>query len=149
VRVPPPFFFVAGWIVAWFLALFWPLKIDGAGVSVFQSALGVALLAGGLGLMAWALVRFRRARTPIVPIAPARLVVMTGPFRLTRNPMYLGLTAGHLGLALVLNHSWAVIVLPLVLIALSVYVIEREEAHLAATFGDDYARYRQAVRRWL
>lgn len=149
VRVPPPLFFVGGWIAAWLLSRWKPLAIDGAGASGPQVAVGTALVAAGLVLMGWALVTFRRARTPIIPMFPARLVVDRGPFGLTRNPMYLGLTMGYVGLAAVLNQSWPIVLLPVVLIALTKLVIAREEAHLTAAFGDEYRRYSARVRRWM
>jgi protein-S-isoprenylcysteine O-methyltransferase Ste14 len=149
VRVPPPFFFVAAWTIAWLLSLTKPAAIDGRGGSDVQVAAGAACLAAGLTLMGWALVTFRRANTPIVPLFPARLVVTTGPFRFTRNPMYVGLTTSYCGLALILNQLWPLVLLPLALVLLTKLVIEREEAHLGAAFGDEYSRYRQQVRRWL
>ena len=149
VLVPPPFLFVAGWILAWVLSRLRTFPIDGAGPSPVQVGLGLVALAGGLTLMGWGLATFHRARTPIVPVRPARLVVTNGPFRFTRNPMYLGLTAGYFGLALLVNQAWPVVLLPAVLVALTTLVIEREERHLARTFGAEYDAYRARVRRWL
>jgi protein-S-isoprenylcysteine O-methyltransferase Ste14 len=149
VLVPPPFVFVAGWVAGWALSLVRPFEIDGAGPSAVQQALALVALAGGLVLMGWGLVTFRRARTPIIPVRSARLVVMSGPFRFTRNPMYLGLATAYFGLALVVNQAWPIVLLPLVLIGLTVLVIEREERHLARLFGAEYDAYRARVRRWL
>jgi protein-S-isoprenylcysteine O-methyltransferase Ste14 len=149
VAVPPPFVFVGGWLIAWLLSRLRALEIDGAGASTVQSALGVALMAGGFALMAWGIVTFTRARTPVVPVRPARVVVTGGPFRFTRNPMYLGFTMMYVGLAALLNTAWPVILLPVVLLVLTSFVIEREEAHLKAAFPDDYDAYRACVRRWV
>ena len=149
VLVPPPFVFVAGWLTGWAVSLVRPFEIDGAGPSAFQQAVGLVVLAGGLSLMGWGLVTFRRAGTPVVPVRSARLVVTTGPFRYTRNPMYLGLATAYFGLALLLNQAWPIVLLPLVLIVLTVLVIEREERHLARLFGAKYDAYRARVRRWL
>jgi protein-S-isoprenylcysteine O-methyltransferase Ste14 len=63
--------------------------------------------------------------------------------------MYLGLTAVYFGLALLANFAWPIVLLPVVLVALSSVVIEREERYLARAFGAEYERYRSNVRRWL
>lgn len=149
VRVPPPFVFVAGWIVAWGLSRVRTFEIDRAGPGTIQQVLGLAMLAAGLGLLAWAAATFRRANTPVVPIRPARLVVTDGPYWFTRNPMYLGLTTGYVGLALLVNQAWPLVVLPVVLVVLTIFVIKREERHLAGMFGAEYDAYRGRVRRWL
>ena len=147
--VPPPLIFVAGWIVAWLLSSRQIFEIDAAGASLLQVALGLILGAGGLLFMVWGGATFIRARTPVVPVRPARVVVTDGPFRFTRNPMYLGFTSAYLGLALLLNQAWPIVVLPLVLVVLRRFVIRREEAHLRAKFGEEYERYCRSVRRWL
>jgi protein-S-isoprenylcysteine O-methyltransferase Ste14 len=149
VFVPPPLFFVAGWIVAWLLHRRLPFEIDGAGPTPLQAILGALLLGAGLALMGWGILTFRRSETPVVPVQPARLVVVGGPYRFTRNPMYLGITVGYLGLAVLLNRAWPVVVLPLVLLVLSAVVIEREERHLRTRFGPAYDAYCARVRRWI
>jgi protein-S-isoprenylcysteine O-methyltransferase Ste14 len=149
VRVPPPLFFVAGWVVGWGLDRRIGFAIDAAGSSALQLALGGLFVAGGLAVMGWALSTFLKAGTAVLPVRPARLLVTTGPFRRTRNPMYLGLTAVYFGLALLANFAWPIVLLPVVLVALSSVVIEREERYLARAFGAEYERYRSNVRRWL
>jgi protein-S-isoprenylcysteine O-methyltransferase Ste14 len=149
VFVPPPFIFVGGWIAAWLVNRGLQFEIDGAGPTVIQTILGVIVLGAGLVLMAWGILTFRRSKTPLVPVQPARVVVMDGPYRFTRNPMYLGLTAAYLGLAVLLNLAWPIVFLPIVLLVLSVMVIEREEQHLRTKFGPVYEAYCARVRRWI
>ncbi len=149
VLVPPPFVFVAAWLGGWALSRVRTFEIDGAGPTVLQEVIGLIALAGGLSLMIWGLLTFRRAGTPVVPIRSARLVVTGGPFRFTRNPMYLGLTSAYFGLALLFNEGWAVVLLPVALVALTVLVIAREERHLSELFGAEYDTYRTRVPRWL
>ena len=110
---------------------------------------GAALCAAGLGTMVWAWWLFRRAGTPIRPTdAPARLVA-GGPYRVSRNPMYLGIVAILLGVAVVLG-SWPMLVAPAGFVAtMSLTFIPFEERRLHATFGEAYASYVRRVRRWL
>jgi protein-S-isoprenylcysteine O-methyltransferase Ste14 len=149
VRLPPPFIFVGGWVLAWWLNRLLPFAIAADGPGSAQVAIGVTSLALGLGVVGWAIVTFAGARTPIVPVRAARVLVEHGPFRLSRNPMYVGLTLAYLGLALIVNTGWALLVLPGVLILLFWAVIRREERHLTAAFPEEYGAYRRRVRRWL
>lgn len=149
VFVPPPLIIGAGWLASWGASSRMPFEIDGAGASVVQLGLGVVFLSGGLGLSGWALLTLVRAGTAILPIRPARVVVMGGPYGWSRNPIYLGLIAAYVGLAAVLNQAWPLVFLPVVLLMLAVWVIEPEERHLAARFGEAYAVYCRRVRRWL
>ena len=149
VFVPPPLVFVGGWIVAWLLDWRIEFAIDGAGPSIPQVGLGVALLLAGFGLMAWAMLTFRRCQTPVVPVQPARVVVDEGPYRFTRNPMYLGLTGAYVGFAALTNQAWPLVLLPAILFIMSAAIIEREERHLGARFGASYEEYCSRVRRWI
>jgi protein-S-isoprenylcysteine O-methyltransferase Ste14 len=99
--------------------------------------------------MAWALVTLVRHRTTFHPDREASRLVVAGPYRFSRNPIYLGLTAVYAGAALLANTLWAILLLPLVLIIVATQVIGREERYLARTFGEDYSEYCRRVRRWL
>jgi protein-S-isoprenylcysteine O-methyltransferase Ste14 len=112
-------------------------------------AIGACVLVVGIAGFAWMIVTMKRARTPIHNKRTPTALVETGPFRITRNPMYLSGTIGYVGLALVLAEPWPlVLVLPL-MVALHHGVVLREEAYLARTFGASYDRYRARVPRWL
>jgi protein-S-isoprenylcysteine O-methyltransferase Ste14 len=149
VSVPPPLIFVGGWLVAWLPHRSLPFAIDGGGVSSGQTFVGGLALLAGLTLMAWGIATFISSRTPIVPTRPARVLVEQGPYRFTRNPIYLGMTVAYCGLAALFNLVWPLLVLPGVVVLVLVMVIRREERHLLATFGDDYRQYRRRVRRWV
>ncbi|MCC7009405.1 MAG: isoprenylcysteine carboxylmethyltransferase family protein [Acidobacteria bacterium] len=149
IAVPPPFVFLAGWVAAWILAQRLPFAIDGGGASGVQEGLGVAIAAAGLALAGWAMGTFLSARTAIVPIKPARTLVTHGPFRFSRNPMYVGLTGAYVGLAVLLNQAWPLVVLPAVVAVLVVFVIRREERYLGSVFGLQYEAYCRRVRRWV
>lgn len=148
VSFPPPLLFVAALALAWWLNTRLTFEIDGAGVGRVQGAIGLGAVAGGLALMYLGIITFLRARTAIYPNQPARALVTTGPYRFSRNPMYLGLTAAYFGLSLLLNWAWPLVLLPFVLGGLSAFVIDREEKYLAATFGTAYKEYCRHVRRW-
>ncbi len=149
IRIPPPLIYLAGWGLAWLLDRRLSFEIDAAGVSWPQLVLGLVSVVTGVTLMVSGITTFARAGTPIVPHKAARALVITGPYRFTRNPIYLGFTAIYFGLALVFNQAWPVVMLPLVLAVLSLAVINREERHLHLSFGDAYDGYCQRVRRWL
>src|ERR1041384_6442375 len=102
---------------------------------------GVGLVV--LGFIAFAPVAaFRRAGTSPNPWKPVTALVVSGPYRWTRNPMYLGLTLWYLGIT-----AWVNTLRPL--LALHFGVIRREEAYLERQFGGEYRRYKATVRRWL
>jgi len=92
---------------------------------------------------------FRRLGTNVRPSQPTTLIATKGPYRWTRNPMYLGMALIYAGLAIGFDAPIALALLPLVLIAIQTQVIAREERYLEAKFGDDYRRYKAEVRRWL
>ena len=149
IRFPPPFVFVGWFLFAWLLERALGFEIDGEGAGRVQVAIGTAAMAGGAALMLWGLTMFARARTPIIPDRPARAFVVSGPYRFSRNPMYLGLTGLYAGLALVLNMAWPLVLLPLVLLTLTSAVIVHEERHLREAFGASYEDYCRRVRRWI
>ena len=127
IRLPPPLIFAAGWAAGWYLGRQLEFEIDGAGAGVAQIALGTGLIGTGLGFVVWAFRTLAAARTTVRPDRASTTLVTTGPFRWTRNPIYLGLTAMYLGAALVTNRAWPIVLLPLVLLVLTVAVIHREE----------------------
>jgi protein-S-isoprenylcysteine O-methyltransferase Ste14 len=107
------------------------------------------LVAAGIALVIWSFARFIRAKTGIVPITPATTLVADGPYRFTRNPMYLALTVVYLGAALLYDSLWPLLLLPLAIACIQLYVIPREERYLASKFGDEYLAYQRRVRRWV
>ncbi len=151
VKFPPPFLFVGALGIAWLfesrLARF-RFVTGGASTSALDTAGGV-LMGAGVILILWGMLTFVRARTAILPIRPASRIVDTGPYRLTRNPMYTGMSLVYLGAMLLLNWGWALVLFPVVLILLYRLVISREEAYLTAAFGEEYLAYCRKVRRWI
>ncbi|MCX6044487.1 MAG: isoprenylcysteine carboxylmethyltransferase family protein [Chloroflexi bacterium] len=91
----------------------------------------------------------RRANTSLRPDTPTTAIVDTGPFRYTRNPIYLGFTLMYTGVACFANALWPIVILPFVLAVMQRGVIEREEQYLTRKFGLLYTQYQTRVRRWL
>jgi protein-S-isoprenylcysteine O-methyltransferase Ste14 len=130
----------------------WAVRVHLAGSAgsrpllVVLGWLGIVI---GLAIAGWGLATFWKARTAVIPNRPARTLVASGPYRFSRNPMYVGLGVLYLGLAMLFDVGWPIVCFPLVVTAVYLFVIRREERYLAAAFGSEYVRYQQRVRRWL
>ncbi|HEU4618039.1 MAG TPA: isoprenylcysteine carboxylmethyltransferase family protein [Gammaproteobacteria bacterium] len=112
-------------------------------------ALGAVLIVLGLALSIAVVRVFGRAGTPVPPYKPTTRFVSDGPYRYSRNPDYLGQTMTYVGIALVLNTAWPLVLLPLVVVAVQLGVVAREERYLEAKFGQEYRDYKERVRRWI
>ena len=110
---------------------------------------GSALLASGVILAIWGRRVMEGAGTNVNPRLPATAVVSTGPFRLSRNPLYVALTLVYVGLALLANALWVLLFIVPVLVVMHYGVVRREERYLEAKFGDTYRAYRSRVRRYI
>jgi protein-S-isoprenylcysteine O-methyltransferase Ste14 len=111
--------------------------------------IGGGLILLWLVLAAWALGMFRRVGTTPDPMGEVTVFVTDGPFRFTRNPMYLGLLLFQAGAAFLLSNGWVLLFVPLSFLLLDRVVIAGEEGYLAARYGAAYDEYRHRVRRWL
>lgn len=112
-------------------------------------ALGAGAGVAGILCAVAALRLFRRLGTPAEPWKPTRKLARDGIYRITRNPMYLGMALLMLALALGLRSVGVLAMVPLVVLIIDRFVIAREERYLDTLFGSDYADYRARVRRWL
>ena len=146
VVAPPPLIYVVA-LAAGLLAnrryriLFLPRPV--------ARALGWPLVAGGLAVEFLALREMRRAGTNVGPYRPAAAIVTEGPYRFTRNPIYVGFTLIYGGISALANALAPVLLLPVVLAVMRRGVIEREEKYLERKFGEEYLRYKARVRRWI
>ncbi len=142
----PPLVFLGGFLIG--LLLEWLVPLDRlSGITV--KCIGVAVGLASSVLALWARTTMHRAGTHIDPHAPALVVVSHGPFRFTRNPLYLSLVLLTLGIALVFDLLWVVAMLIPVLLIIHFGVILREERYLASKFGQTYLDYKRKVRRWV
>ena len=149
IRLHAPVVFGTALLLAWGLNRRWPLPIEINGLGNVRLIVGWLLGVAGLLLFVAAISALVRARTTFLPNRESNALVVAGPFALSRNPIYVGFMSIYVGIALVANTAWPVLILPLVWIVMRMYIIAREERYLSGKFGDSYAQYRRRVRRWL
>lgn len=146
-RVPWPPILYAGTIIAAILAdQLLPLR---SGLDWPPRAAGGVLAAAGIILDLAAILTLKRHRTAVRPDRAAVSLVTSGPYALSRNPIYLGNTLALLGAALLLDLPWLAILVVPATVLVQRLAIEREEAHLAARFGQDWQAHAKRVRRWI
>lgn len=116
---------------------------------ILNTTLACLPLAGGSVLIGISLGLFRRAKTRPEPWQPSTMLVISGIYRYTRNPMYLGMLLVYLGLAFAFKSLIPLLLVPLVIAIIHGYVIRREEAYLLEKFGEEYSRYQSEVRPWI
>lgn len=124
VKFPPPLFFAAFFAGGWLLQRLVPLPRLPAPLGPVG---GAAFVAAGLVLNFWSIGLFWRSHTSLVPIKPSTALVIAGPYRFTRNPMYLALVLVYVGAAMWTNVMWALILLPVVVVGMQSLVIHKEE----------------------
>jgi len=146
---PPPFIYAGGLALGYVLHQLYPIVLFGNAAAGARKLVGWGLIAVWVVLSGSAVFLFRRAGTSPIPMRPTTALVVRGPYRFTRNPMYVGLAALYLGITLLVNALWPLVLLPVVLIVVRRRVIAREEAYLEGKLGDEYRAYKARVRRWL
>ena len=142
----PPIWFAGFCAAAWLLAGYMPLTVA---FGPLWWGLGVLLALAGGGLIVWSALWFRRKRTTIEPHHVPSALITEGPYRLSRNPIYLGLLAMLTGYVLWLGMLSPVLLPVLFQQVLTRRFIEPEEERLIAAFGLEAKRYIQVTRRWL
>ena len=148
--VLPPVLPLGALVLAITLDWLLPLQVLATPVSVnLQVVIGAFLTAGGIWLAATARRLFEREGTNVIPTQPALKIVTSGPYRFTRNPMYLGMILVLLGISLILSLEWGVILTPVLWLTLDRLIVVREEAYLRRRFGPTYEALLTRTRRWL
>jgi protein-S-isoprenylcysteine O-methyltransferase Ste14 len=146
VGIPPPLIYVALFGLGLLLHQLAPLAF----LPIVPARIAALIFLGCyLLLFGWSYLLFRRAGTSIVPVKPSLALVIHGPYRLTRNPMYLSLLCLYLAVALWFGVVWALVLVPLVVVAVQRLAIAKEERYLEQKFGAIYRQYRTRVRRWI
>jgi protein-S-isoprenylcysteine O-methyltransferase Ste14 len=141
----PPLIYLAFIILG--LLLHWAFPI-GLTPRLLGRLLGAATVLGALALFITAVRTFRAAGTPVPGNRPATTVVRHGPYRFSRNPIYLAFSLFHIGIALWVSSLWVLATLAGGVAFMSLIVIPREERYLEARFPSQYLPYRASVRRW-
>jgi protein-S-isoprenylcysteine O-methyltransferase Ste14 len=146
VIAPPPLIYLGGLAAGFALDAALPSPELPGAVAV---PLGGALVATGVALAGSFAAAFRRAGTPVDPYRTTTSIVTTGPYKLTRNPAYVGMASAYVGIALLARKPWALATLVPTVALIDRGVIAREERYLTRRFGDEYRAYTTRVRRWL
>jgi protein-S-isoprenylcysteine O-methyltransferase Ste14 len=148
IRVPPPVIYAIPFLTAWAIHRVLPLPISPDDAE-WLDALGLLLIVAWFVLLSWAFWTMVNLGATVRPDRPTTVLVTTGPFAVSRNPIYLSFNALYLGLTLILNSAWPLIGFPFALYVMHRYVIGAEERYLRGAFGERYEDYRRRVRRWL
>ena len=144
----PPVLFLSSLAAAWALGRAYPLGWPGLDDTPAR-IIGIGFGVVGLTFILWAAWTMRAARTTILPHKRADHLVTSGPFRLRRNPIYLGEVFLMLGAAELSKNVWFVILVPVFIALVTVLAILPEERHLEARFGDAWRAYKAKTRRWI
>lgn len=142
----PPLYFIAALLIGLMLERQWPLYQF---PDFVRQLVSWPLLALSLVLAISAFYQMTRAGTAIDPRKPSTALVTSGPYRFSRNPMYLSLALLVTGVAFYRSSLWALLLLIPAVLLLERLVIRREERYLEDKFGERYREYRSRVRRWL
>jgi protein-S-isoprenylcysteine O-methyltransferase Ste14 len=142
----PPAIPAAGLLLGWLLGKVWPIPLP---LPAWTRWIEWPLFVIAPCLAIWAVVTFRRHNTVVDPRGKVATIVSSGPFRYTRNPMYVALMLLYIAGALAIGNGWVAILLLPVFLALHYGVIIREERYLKAAFGGQYEEYQGRVRRWI
>ena len=144
--VPPPLLYGGTLGLSLLLHRFFPRSVLPRSVArvVGGALVGLSFLFGPPAVLA-----MRRAQTALSPDEPTTTIVDRGPFRYSRNPIYVAFTLLYAGIAIFANTLWALLFLPGVLLLIHRQVADREEPYLERVFGAEYLRYKHRVRRWI
>jgi protein-S-isoprenylcysteine O-methyltransferase Ste14 len=144
--VRPPVVYLGSILLGLLLHFVWPLPLVRHAVG---APIGAGMVFLAVGLFIAAVRTFRSAGTPVPGNQPTTAIVPTGPYRFSRNPIYLAFSALQAGIALWVGSLWLLVTLIPALALMSFWVIPREERYLEARFPSEYMPYRSSVRRWL
>lgn len=144
---PPPILYLSTLVVGFMAHAFLPQPILSS--APLYQGLGVLLLALSGSFARWSFATMRKVGTTGSPREPSTALVISGPFLLSRNPIYLAMTGLYLGISFLANSLWFLVLLVPLLLVMHWGVVLREERYLAKQFGQAYVDYKSMVRRWL
>ena len=144
--VRPPLVYLASLVIGTLIQLAMPLRFLPRTLAV---PLGAPLVVAAIALFSYSAARFRAAGTPVPAFKPTTAIVRTGPYRFSRNPIYLAFSLFQFGIAIWVNSVWLLATLVGAVALMHDFVIRREEKYLERRFGAQYLDYKASVRRWL
>ena len=144
--IRPPLVYLGAIALGLLLHFAWPVPLVSRAVS---GPLGGSAVLVAVALFLWAVRTLRIAGTPVPGNLPTTTIVRTGPYRFSRNPIYLSFSLLQLGVACWVNSLWLLVTLMSAVALISLVVIPREEHYLESRFPSDYLPYKASVRRWL
>ena len=145
-NIHPPVIMLTHLLAAFLLNWLLPLPFI---LPRFMEWAGYILVFAGLGFAFSAVNQFGKMRTTLDPHGSVSTIVTSGPYRFSRNPIYLGFVCTLIGLPLALGNYWGAVLSPLLMVSMYRLVIKHEEAYLEKKFKDVYTSYKFRVRRWL
>jgi protein-S-isoprenylcysteine O-methyltransferase Ste14 len=150
VRVFPPAVPIVAILAGSGFQYVWPIDIGLAIAEVVRYWVGGAIVLGAILLLGgWSVLLMRRSGQSENPWKPTTRIIERGPYRITRNPMYLQMVVACIGVAVILANVWILLLAPVCAWALQVLAILPEEEYLERKFGEQYLAYKKRVRRWL
>jgi len=152
VRMPPAVLFLPMVLAVAFHYLVWPLGFSlpqVLGGWITRVVVGGLVGLTGFGLSGLAIVQFRKTGQKVDVGQSTTSIIRTGPYRLSRNPMYLAAMLVHLGIGIGTGSAWVLVSLAPAVVMAHFLAIIPEENYLARKFGDEYRSYKASVRRWL
>jgi protein-S-isoprenylcysteine O-methyltransferase Ste14 len=141
----PPVIYLGSIALGVVIHFVWPVPLVPSAVSMPAGVIG-ALAA--VALFVYAVRTFKAAGTPVPGNLPTTMIVRSGPYRFSRNPIYLAFSLFQLAIAVWVNSLWLVVTLLAAVAVMSLVVIPREERYLEARFPSEYSPYKASVRRW-
>lgn len=106
-------------------------------------------VAAGFALMLPAVLKFIQTKNSLIPVKPATSLQASGVYAVSRNPMYLGLLLIYIGFAFWIGNWWTFIFVPILILLINKFIIEKEEKYLERAFGEAYIEYKKKARRWI
>lgn len=146
VKIIPPQMIGMLLVAGLLLHIMFPVEL-GLGIAV--RGLGALIMGLGFAWVIWCANLFRQHKTALPPNKPTSTLVKTGPYAVSRNPIYLAMLCGYFGIALMADILWFWLGFPILYFYFSVLVIPKEEAYLTRAFTMEYLNYQRKVRRWV
>ena len=145
----PPLLLLVSLVLSFWLSRLLPLPLWPAGLARFGEVAGVVLVLGSIALMGWTALSIVRGGASVPVGKPTARLVIRGPYRFSRNPIYTGMVILLVGMGFSRDSWWFLAIAVATALLLRWGVILREEAYLVGKFGDEYREYANRVRRWL